>query len=374
MMSKSVLKSALTAPVPRAPVPAAVVGQGSVRVAPLLAVPDLLIEKGCDPVQILSLAGLDAGVFGDPDNIISFAAAGSLLTLCAAATSCPHFGLLTGERAGASNLGLVGFLVQNSPDVGTALRNLLLHLHLHDQGAVPTLETLGRKALLGYAIYQRRIEGIDQITDTSIAIGHNILRQLCGKGWTATEVLFAHARPKDIAPYQRIFRAPVHFDAEQSAIVFSADWLAHKIGSADPLLRHALEKQIAAMESLAPEDLAGQLRRALRTMLVTGRGSVEQVEKMFSLHRRTLNRRLHAQGISFHDLVNEVRYEIARQLLEGTRLSLAEIAATLDYSDPSAFTRAFKRWSGEPPTEWRANRGRAPAGNPKRSSHGAEVS
>jgi len=373
-MSKSVPKSAPTTPVPRAAVPAAAVGQGSVRIAPLLAVPELLIEKGCDPVQILSLAGLEAGIFDEPDNIIPFATAGRLLALCAASTGCPHFGLLTGERAGASSLGLVGFLVQNSVDVGTALRNLLLHLHLHDQGAVPTLETVGEKVLLGYAIYQRRIEGTDQVTDTAIAIGHNILRQLCGKSWTPTEVLFSHARPRDIAPYRRIFRAPVRFDAEQSAIVFSAEWLGHKVTSADPLLRHALEKQIAAMESLSPADLAGQLRRALRTMLVTGRGSVEQVEKMFSLHRRTLNRRLHAQGFSFHDLVNEVRYEIARQLLEGTRLSLAEIAATLDYSDPSAFTRAFKRWSGEPPTQWRVTTACALAGNPKRSARGAEVS
>jgi AraC-like DNA-binding protein len=269
---------------------------------------------------------------------------------------------------------LVGFLVQHSPDVGTALRNLLLHLHLHDQGAVPTLETVRENVLLGYAIHERGIEGADQVYDLALAVGVNILRQLCGKAWAPNEVLFSHARPRDIAPYRRFFRAPLRFDTEQSAIVFPARWLAHKVASADPLLRHALEKQIAALGSLSRDDLEGQLRRALRTMLVTGRGSLEHAEQLFSVHRRTLNRRLHAQGTSFHDLVNDVRYGIARQLLETTRLPLAEIAATLDYSDPSAFTRAFKRWSGHAPGVWRANGSRGAAGNRKRSPRGAKAS
>jgi hypothetical protein len=85
-------------------------------------------------------------VFDAADNVVSFAPAGRLLALPAAKTACPHFALLTGERAGALTLVLVGFLVQHSPDVGTALRNLLLHLHLHDRGAVPTLEQFGPRA------------------------------------------------------------------------------------------------------------------------------------------------------------------------------------------------------------------------------------
>ena len=71
------------------------------------------------------------------------------------------------------------------------------------------------------------------------------------------------------------------------------------------------------------------------------------------MHRRTLNRRLKAQNYTFHELVNEVRYEIARQLLEDTRMPMSQIAVTLDYSDASAFTRAFRRWSGTTPAAWR---------------------
>jgi AraC-like DNA-binding protein len=78
------------------------------------------------------------------------------------------------------------------------------------------------------------------------------------------------------------------------------------------------------------------------------------VAQLFALPRRTLNRRLEEQGYTFQGLVNEVRYEIARQLLEDTRMSMGQIAAALDYGDASAFTRAFRRWSGQTPTAWRA--------------------
>ncbi|MDZ7621975.1 MAG: helix-turn-helix transcriptional regulator [Candidatus Competibacteraceae bacterium] len=100
--------------------------------------------------------------------------------------------------------------------------------------------------------------------------------------------------------------------------------------------------------------LAGRLRRALRTLLLTRQSSLEQVARLFALPRRTLNRRLEEKGATFQGLVNEVRYEIARQLLEDTRMSMGQIAAILDYNDASAFTRAFRRWSGQTPTAWRA--------------------
>ncbi len=81
---------------------------------------------------------------------------------------------------------------------------------------------------------------------------------------------------------------------------------------------------------------------------------LKQVAGLFEVHERTLNRRLCLQGPSFKALIEEIRYEIARQLLRDTRLGVTEIAAALDYSESSAFNRAFRRWSGTSPTAWRA--------------------
>jgi len=330
------------------------VSEGHLRVGPLVEVPKILRELGVDPAEIVGDVGLDLPLFDDPEHLISFAAVGRLLKECAVRTQCPHFGLLIGQRSGPDCLGVLGALTQNMADVGSALRGLILHLHVHDRGAAPALSVERGVAVLSYLIYQPGIEGSSQIYDGSIAITFNILRALCGPAWRPTEVWFSHRRPSDSEPYRRFFQVALRFDMEQTALVFPAKWLDHLVTGADPDRRRRLEQQIAALENLVSADLAGRLRRALRTLLLTRQSSLEQVARLFALPRRTLNRRLEEQGATFQGLVNEVRYEIARQLLEDTRMSMGQIAAILDYNDASAFTRAFRHWSGQTPTAWRA--------------------
>jgi AraC-like DNA-binding protein len=100
--------------------------------------------------------------------------------------------------------------------------------------------------------------------------------------------------------------------------------------------------------------LVAQLRRALRILLLGGRSSGDEVAQILSMHRRTLNRRLRAQGITFQQILDEVRFEAARQLLHTTSLPLTDIAVSLGYTESSAFSRAFQRWSGTAPARTRS--------------------
>lgn len=332
------------------------VREGELRAGPLVALWDLLPELGVDRMAVFASAGIDPALIEDPDNPVPFTAAGRALMIAAEKSGCRHIGLLVGRRCGIEVLGPVGLMARNAPSVGVALGDIILNLHLHDAGAVPSLEVDGRVATLSYAIYDRAVEGAEHIYDCAIVIACNILRGLCGHDWRPDEVLLSRSRPRASAPYGKVFDAPVRFDADMSSVVFRARFLAMRPEGADPAVYAALGKQIAALEAVAEHDLPHRLRRALRFMLVTGRGSRQEVAKMFSMHGRTLNRRLQARGTSFHALVDEVRFEIARQLLGDTRMSLGQIAATLDYADASAFTRAFRRWSGAAPSAWRAGR------------------
>ena len=87
--------------------------------------------------------------------------------------------------------------------------------------------------------------------------------------------------------------------------------------------------------------------------MITGHSKADDIAALFSMHSRTLNRRLKAYDTSFKDLADKARYEIAQQLLENSELEITQIAAALDYADSSAFTRAFRRWSGITPSAWR---------------------
>ncbi|MET0530162.1 MAG: AraC family transcriptional regulator [Microvirga sp.] len=107
--------------------------------------------------------------------------------------------------------------------------------------------------------------------------------------------------------------------------------------------------------ALIAGPLTRELRRLLRTELLRDTCSAATVARLFSMHRRTLSRHLRIEGLAFRQVANEVRFEIACELLANTDMALSQIATVLRYSEPSAFTRAFRRWSGQTPSAWRAS-------------------
>lgn len=345
------------------PQPAPALGEGVFRADSVTDLPAVLRQIGLDPDAAIAAAGLPPRAFDDPLNEIPIAGLGRLVARVVATTGCGHLGLLIGERCQPASLGLVGLLALHSPDVGTALRNLTAHLHLRDRGAVAPLRVVNGVALFGYAIYQPGVEGCDQIYDGAMAIVMNLMRSLCGPEWRPSEVLFAHSQPAELQPFRRVFGAPLRFDAERTGLAFASRWLEQPTRGADPVLYRELEETVAAAESALAGDLVADLRRMLRVILLGGKGSVEEVAGRLSMHRRTLNRRLRARGTSLHRLVEQTRFEIARQLVEHTRMPLTDVAAALGYADASAFTRAFQRWTGRPPSAWREAARAAPVAN-----------
>ena len=327
---------------------------GVVRVGPLMSIPAVVQELGVDPEPLFESYGLDPDRFDDPDLRIPYLAASRLIARCAEATGCEHFGLLVGQRAGPSMLGLPGFMLRVAPDVRTALRDLVHHLDLHDEGGVPFVETAGEISLLGYAIHQPGASAAAQIYDIAAAIAFNIMRTLCGRDWRATEVMLSRRAPRDPARYQRFFQAPLRFDAEQTAIAFSSRWLDQPLAGADALLHRHLEAEASLMHARVDGGVTHGLRRLLRKTLGTQKLSIQLVARQLGMHERTLNRRLRAERTTFQRELGAVRYAAAQQLLDETAMTLAQVAAALEYADASAFSRAFKRWAGLTPAQWRA--------------------
>lgn len=213
----------------------------AVRVGPLTHISAVLRELGAEPDAVFDGVELRAAEFTDPDNEIPYLSGSRLLKRCLTATGCEHFGLLVGIRASPSTLGLAGFMLSSAPDVGTALQGLAQNLDLHNQGGVLTVHVEGGVAAFGYAIRQPGARAPDQIYDlaVAVAVACNIMRALCGENWNPTQVLLSRRSPRDLAPYRRFFRAPMHFNAGHSALTFPSRWMNHKLASADPLLDYA---------------------------------------------------------------------------------------------------------------------------------------
>lgn len=152
----------------------------------------------------------------------------ALLMHCVSAAGMPNLGLETGRRSGLEVLGIIGHLARHAPDVGSALRTIILYLHLHDRGAVPVLWEKGSQAMFGYVIHRPDVPGIEQIYDGALAIAFNILGSLVGRDWKASEVWLHRAPPADVGPYRRHFPCRMRFAAPRAAVVFPADDLQRR--------------------------------------------------------------------------------------------------------------------------------------------------
>ena len=320
------------------------------RIGSLTVAPQLIRELGADPQVALAAAGLPESAFDLPENTIPFAAYGRFMHVAAQITDCEHLGLRFGMVWQLKSLGLLGELMRNAPTVRDAQRLGFVYHHLNNQGGMIVAREHGSVAEFGYAVYRPGIVGVRQICDAALATGVNYMRELCGPAWVPTEVLLAHSPPADPSPFRQLFRCPVRFNAELNTLRFPSHWLDQPVKGSDPQLLRQLQAQADAR---VPPDLVERLRRALRFMLLNRVVSGDAVAEMLAMHRRTLNRRLHALGTTFREVLDDVRYDAAFQLLDSTELPVEDIADVLGYASVSPFTRAFRRRTGMPPGHWR---------------------
>ena len=318
--------------------------EGAVRLAPLAALRDLALRHGLPLADRLA----------DPESSATFAEVGHLLKALAGATGSEHVGLLVGPSATLDSTGPIGGLARGARDVGSALRGLILALHLHDRVTVPSLETADGRATLGTVpLGLSGIAGAAAVADVTMVACFNILRELCGPEWRPREVRLARRAPRDPRPWTALFRVPPLFDAERNALVFDAAWLQR------PVARGRAPAGAAALESvvsLNPPDPPARVRRLCVQAIIEGNPSVDRVAALSAVSRRTLNRQLAVFGTTAQAEMIAVKLAVARQLLDSTGLSLTEITHLLGYTDGSAFTRAFRAAEGVPPSLWRSRR------------------
>ncbi len=325
----------------------------TVRVGPLANIPFVLRFLGYDPEPILTKVSFKIVQFENPDNRIPYLAAGNLLAHCVAVTGCQNFGLLLGTYANPSHLGIAGFLLQSAANVNSALKSLINYLNLHDEGGFPALTITDNTVLLSYTIHQADVEATGQIYDLSIVIACKIMRSLCGERWNPAEVLLTRNAPGDPLVYKKYFQAPVRYNSAESALVFSKKWLGYTISTADALLQNHLIREAEALHARQAENLLKPLQQLLVHSLANKQMTTTEIAKQLGMHERTFHRQLKSRGTSFRHELEHCRYAISQQLLTATNESLVNISLALGYSNVSAFTRAFKKWSGETPTKWR---------------------
>jgi len=322
-------------------------------VGSLTEVPALLEALGADPAAVLESAGLTAESLSAPQNRIDYAAFGRLFANGARATGHEQFGLMIGRMYRLASVGVLGDVVRNCATLGEALRHLTVHQHINSAGGIAFMLKRGAAVDLGHAIYYPGVEGVDQIADACLAAGFNYVRELVGPAWRPTQVFLPHARPRSSLAYRQFFGTEPQFNADMCAMRFPTYWLEHPVAGASEERKRVALAEVEAIHS----GVVMRSYRGLRTLLLAGKCSGDDLAQLLSLHRRTLNRRLEAAGTTFQTVLDDVRFEVARQLLLHTNQCMDDVAAALGYSAVAPFMRSFRRWSGDTPGRWRRRRG-----------------
>ena len=170
-------------------------------------------------------------------------------------------------------------------------------------------------------------------------------------------VHFTHADRGYRAEYERIFRAPITFESDWNAMQIDAGWLTHRVAQQPRYAFGILSKHADALldDLESSKSMRGRVEGLLMPILHTGQANIGTIARQLEMSRQTLYRRLKAEGVTFATVLDELRRRLALEYLQGRKVSVNEIAYLVGFADPTAFSRAFKRWTGSSPRAIRSS-------------------
>lgn len=316
-------------------------------------------ENGLDPGPMAAEAGIDERLVEDPDQRVPLQRLHALWEAALRRDPRPDAALAGAQRYRPGDYGLVGFVCVNSETLGEALHLVVRYLGLWTDEPGVRLDGDGLLTLVYRTTFPDG-PGLRCATEATLAEILHAARSAVGPELAPLEVCFTHPGPADSRPHQTFFRAPVRFQQPVTSMRFAAEQLALRLPRADPqlgaLLREVANQALARRERTAsPLD---QVSQVIGEELQRGVPSVKTVARRLAVSERTLRRRLEEEGTTFRALLDLTRARMAESYVSDRRMPLSDVAFLLGFSEPSAFFRAFKRWTGSTPSSFRARRGR----------------
>ena len=324
------------------------------RAAILRGFDKLVSELGGDPAEVVAGAGLRLEQFHDPETQLPVQPMLQVLTLSAAATGCDHFGLELGKQRDLTRyLGILGEIGESAATVGDALTELFNLMSIHTEATVWQLRREGAVGHVIFSLLDDSAGSYNQVEQLVITVFWRFVDFLAEHQWHPTMVAFTFASPADTLVYRRLFDVPIVFDADFCGVVFHASDLDIKLVKHDEERHDKLYAFVRKIRDSKPRDFREEVRTLIRKNLELQLVGEENVARFFPFEKRTLQRKLKAQGTSYRELFHEVRIIMAMELLANSDISVTRIAERLCYTDIANFTKAFSQHAGVPPTTWR---------------------
>ena len=313
---------------------------------------------GLDEPALRRAAKITDAMLADPDGRVPIERQTALWEAIADDPRAIAFGLWLGKSLTIEALGVVGYVMQHAPDVRSALYSLERFNGLLGDGVGPNITERGEQVIL-HRIEPPRVARLQALSIAAPIGTITLLRQLSGESAPfAIEAAFQHPPlPDEHLPELRaLLGCPIHFNDAETRLVLPRALLDRPLRAQNRGLFEYLERHAASLQERvrSSSSIASRVRELLMAKLRDGEPEQGAVAKALGLSERTLQRRLSDEQTSFAQLLDEVRTELARMYLADDKLAIFEVAFLLGYSEPSAFNRAFRRWTGKTPSEFRA--------------------
>jgi AraC-like DNA-binding protein len=316
-------------------------------------------EQGVKAIDLYQAVHLDPAVLLDPDNRIPFAQLVDLYEKAAQLTGDDNFGLHIGESVSPSAFDVVGYCALNSPTLGAAFARVARYHSIWTDGAIFTLESYNDSSAIVYRYLATSLSEHRQDSEMTLATVTALCRSAALADFAPTAVEFQHDAPRDTSEHLRLFRCPVKFRAPSNKLHLASTYLSLPIARADPSLCALLDRHAEELLAKFPprDSLVDQVRSIIATEFRGGDPSLERVADQLGLTPRTLQRKLHELGTSHNELLDQMRRQLALGYLREREMAICEVAYLLGFSESSSFHRAFKRWTGVTPKEFRTSHG-----------------
>lgn len=317
----------------------------SASLAYLRGLLDYVQSHGMTPEQLLDGRQIN---LDDRDARLPESECAALFDRAAALLNDDAIGLHAGEQIRPGHYGALGYVAMNCATLGEALSGLRrYHALVLDIGPMEQTLENGQLCLSWNPDVEQPYR---QMAEYNLAGLVTFSRWISGSRNHPLRIDFTYAAPKNLSEHERVLGCPLRFSQDRYRLLMPMEWLAQSLIQPDAAMRTMME-QLAErqMQTLTLGDAITDARSAIARQLGEGDVELNAIAKQLNLSSRTLQRKLQDANLSFTQLVDDVRKELAERYLADAKLDLVDIAFLLGYSEHSAFTRAYKRWTGRAP-------------------------
>jgi AraC-like DNA-binding protein len=328
---------------------------GSVLSVSSRALVDACARLGLDTGQILAAARLDALTLQDPDARIPIEQVDALWQKAYELSNDPNLALHAIEVLPFGAYRVIDFLASSAPTIGAALAKVADYFPLINAVVRLPYAVTDREVTMGLEAPSRPSAITRPYAEYTLAAVFLRTRIATHQRYPLIRVDFLHARPPDISEHERIFECPVSFGAAACQLVIARDVWDTLRNDSDPDLFSVLDTHARMLLDQLPtaDDIVGRVRGAIEAELRGGNPKLESIARRLAMSPRTLQRRLKDQGVLFNDVLEAMRFRAAKSYLAQRDIAGTEVAYLLGFAEQSSFNHAFKRWSGQTPTEYR---------------------